>query len=50
MGRATLPLGIPNQPSLLGVELYAHWLQIDPNGGFLGSLALSDMLEILIGR
>lgn len=50
MGRATLPLGIPNQPSLLGVELYAHWLQIDPNGGFLGSLALSDMLEVLIGR
>ncbi|MBI5852983.1 MAG: hypothetical protein HZB39_18390 [Planctomycetes bacterium] len=49
-GHAVQALAIPNSPSLLGAELYAHWLQIDPAGGFLGALALSDMLEIVVGR
>ncbi|MCC6786159.1 MAG: hypothetical protein IT457_25165 [Planctomycetes bacterium] len=48
-GIASLPLGIPNLPSIAGAELFAQWAVIDPAGSFLPGIVLSDGLQFRIG-
>jgi len=47
-GRATLAIPVPNDPALLGQTLYLQWLVVDPAGGLLGTLSLSDALRVTI--
>jgi ELWxxDGT repeat protein len=48
-GRATTSLFVPNAPFALGLELYSQWVVVDPAGGYLGFLALSPVLDWLVG-
>lgn len=48
-GIASLTLGIPNQPSIAGAELFAQWAVIDPAGTFLPGIAVSDGLQFRVG-
>lgn len=48
-GTANLPLAIPYEPSLVGVGLFFEWVIADPQGGFLGTFAMSELLEIVVG-
>ena len=49
-GTAAIALPVPNDPNLLGLELYLHWASLDPLGGLVGALSLSPVLDVLIGR
>ena len=42
------PINVPDWPSLLGLELSAQWLIVDPTNNWVG-LALSDALDIRFG-
>ena len=48
-GHAATSLSVPNAPFALGLELYSQWVVVDPAGGFLGGLALSPVLDWLVG-
>ena len=50
LGAATLGLGVPNVPSLAGVELVAQAVVVDPLGSFQGLLAFTNDLLLVIGR
>ncbi|MBL8752020.1 MAG: hypothetical protein JNK15_01860, partial [Planctomycetes bacterium] len=49
-GTATSPLPIPANPALDGVQLFAQYAVFDPNGPFLGEMALSDGLRLRLGN
>lgn len=49
-GAASLPLGIPIDPNLLGFDAYFQWAVFDPNGAFAATLAISNALRIQIGQ
>lgn len=48
-GSATVPLAIPNQPSLVGIESYWQWASLSVGGPFSGQAVLSGGLEVVIG-
>ena len=49
-GTASATHAIPNQPALLGSDLFLQWGIVDPLGPALGFLALSDGLQLHLGR
>lgn len=49
-GAARIPLAVPNNPSLVGINFYTQAIVIDPNGSLLGQFALSNGLRVLVGR
>jgi hypothetical protein len=49
-GTARVPLGVPNDPTLLGGEAFAQWVIADPQGSAFGLLAASDALHLIVGR
>lgn len=49
-GTAAIPLAIPTDPSLQGIQLFAQWIVLDPQGRLFGLLAQSRLLHLLIGR
>lgn len=48
-GFATAPLTIPNDPTMLGDNLFFQYAVVDPIGTVLGFLALSNGLQVQIG-
>ncbi|MCC6784507.1 MAG: hypothetical protein IT457_16810 [Planctomycetes bacterium] len=50
LGTASVSLAVPPTPALLGGELAHQFAIADPQGGFLGGLALSDALLELVGQ
>jgi ELWxxDGT repeat protein len=48
-GHARTSVFVPNAPFALGLEIYSQWVVVDPAGGFLGALALSPVLDWLVG-
>ncbi|MFO1077334.1 MAG: hypothetical protein U1E73_06360 [Planctomycetota bacterium] len=48
-GVAATSVVVPNAPFALGIEIYSQWAVVDPAGGFLGALALSPVLDWMIG-
>ena len=48
-GNGTVPLGIPNDPVLLGGSLAFQWGVLDAGGAYLGQLSFSAGLDVLIG-
>lgn len=48
-GSASLPVILPADPSLVGLELSAQALVGDPGGPLLGILALTNALELVVG-
>ncbi|MCC6672663.1 MAG: hypothetical protein IT458_16480 [Planctomycetes bacterium] len=48
-GRARTPLGIPADPSLVGIVFHGQYAVLDPGGSLLGGLALSDGIEVRVG-
>ena len=49
-GLAQQPLPIPNQPVLLGLELFVQWGVKDPQGAYARSFAFSNALQLLVGQ
>jgi ELWxxDGT repeat protein len=49
-GFARLPLPVPGTPTLAGGNLFFQWAIVDPAGGFLGAIAMSNGLQVQIGR
>jgi hypothetical protein len=49
-GTARTPLPIPGNPALLGFQLFAQYVVVDPNGPLLGEFALSDGLWVRVGQ
>ena len=49
-GQASLSVPIPLQVGLVGAGLFAQALVADPLGMFAGALALSQGLDLVIGR
>ncbi len=49
LGTATLPLAVPNDPALRGLELFGQAAAFDPAGAWDGVFALSNGLHLLIG-
>ncbi len=50
LGEARVPLQVPQDPQLVGLLLHAQALVLDPHGAWLGLLAFSNGLELVIGR
>jgi ELWxxDGT repeat protein len=50
VGEGALPLPLPNDPSLLGGQLFMQWLVADPSGQLLGLASMSNGLMVLIGQ
>ncbi len=50
LGEARVPLQVPPDPRLVGLLLHAQALVLDPHGAWLGLLAFSNGLELVIGR
>ena len=49
-GQGSAGLPVPANPALLGAQLFAQWIVLDPNGQLLGIASLSDGLRIQIGQ
>ena len=49
-GNAVSPLPIPNNPNLVGYNLFFQWAVLDPAGPFLGDFALSGGLQVQLGN
>lgn len=49
-GEGWVPLPIPAMPEMLGREVDFQWAVTDPGGPVLGVVALSDGLQVLLGR
>jgi ELWxxDGT repeat protein len=48
-GVATMPLGIPDDPSLVGASAFFQWVLVDPNGAWLNLASMSSGLHVAIG-
>ncbi|MBI5852461.1 MAG: hypothetical protein HZB39_15710 [Planctomycetes bacterium] len=48
-GRASIPIAIALDRSLVGVELVTQWLVADPGGALLGAFAASAGLRVVVG-
>jgi hypothetical protein len=48
-GFARTPLGIPNEPVYLGVQLFGQYAVFDAAGTLFDGLALSDALWLRLG-
>ncbi len=49
-GRSWFPLGVPNHPILLGVDIFFQAAVDDPAGGWFRSMSLSNGLILVVGR
>src|SRR5690606_14523089 len=49
-GVASLPIPVPNTPSLLGAELATQAFVVDPAGSFQGLLAFTNDLLLVVGH
>jgi ELWxxDGT repeat protein len=50
VGSARFPLPLPDDPSVVGVDLFGQWAVVDPAGSLFGALALSDALRVTLER
>jgi hypothetical protein len=50
LGSAAVPLAVPDDPRLLGVEALLQWVIADPQGAALGLASLGDPLHPIVGR
>ena len=50
VGDAQIPIGLPNDPSYIGVNLFCQWGVIATPGRLLGAFDLSDGLQAQIGN
>ena len=50
VGNATVPMPIPNNPSLIGLELFAQWAVLDPGGCYLNTIATSGGLHLMLNN
>jgi hypothetical protein len=48
-GRVSLPIALPDEPGLVGVQAFLQWAVSDPPANALGYVA-SDAARIVIGR
>ncbi len=49
-GRAKVPMAVSANPALAGVTLYCQIAVLDPAGGFLDLLSLTEGLKVRVGR
>jgi hypothetical protein len=49
-GAATVPLAIPNDPALEGVDLDFQWLAVQTGGALLGVFNASNGLRVRVGN
>ena len=50
LGRVSLPLPIPNQPSFEGLNLFTQLVELSAGGPALGSFELSNGLQVRVGN
>jgi ELWxxDGT repeat protein len=48
-GSGSVTVGIPNDLSLVGGQLFSQWTILDPAGAFMNQLSFSDALQVVIG-
>ncbi|MCC6781209.1 MAG: hypothetical protein IT457_00075 [Planctomycetes bacterium] len=50
LGAAQMPVPIPLDTALLGLELYFHWVTADAGAGLFGALSSTALLDVVLGR
>jgi hypothetical protein len=48
-GAASAVLTVPNLTAFVGIELFSQTAVLDPGGGFLGAISLSQGLHLIVG-
>ena len=49
-GKLHIPVSVPNNPALVGINIYWQEIIIDPKGSLVSNFALSNGLRTLVGR